>query len=72
LFDENDAAGVLRTRIVGELAVDGLSSRSQALPPEVITHATHTHPGVIDGDGTPPNPLYRPPEDFLLQPAPRD
>jgi hypothetical protein len=100
LFDESEAAGVLRTRIVGELVLDGLSSAEthvwmryeslvnvlfahaevsyiclydrRALPPDVIADAIHTHSEAIDSDGTRANPLYRPPEDFLLQAAAQD
>jgi transcriptional regulator with XRE-family HTH domain len=97
LFDESEAAGVLRTRIVGELVLDGLSSAethvwmryeslvnvlfaraevsyiclydSRSLPPDVLADAIHTHPEAIDSDGSRANPLYRRPEDFLLQPT---
>lgn len=97
LFDESDAAGALRTRIVGELVLGSLRAADwqlwmryeslvnllfaraevsficlydrRTLPPEVIAAASHTHPDTIDGDGSKPNPLYRAPEEFLLETA---
>ncbi|MEY2568007.1 MAG: hypothetical protein QOE35_2536 [Actinomycetota bacterium] len=97
LFDESEATGVPRTRIVGELVLDGLSFAetqvwaryeslvnlqfasaaasyiclydTRTLPAEVIAAAKHTHPDAIEGDGARTNPLYRAPEDYLLEPA---
>jgi hypothetical protein len=95
LLEETDSAGVARTRIVGEVVLDGLSSAetqvwaryeslvnvlfasaavsyiclydTRTLPAEVIAAARHTHPYAIDGDTAHTNPLYRAPEDFLLE-----